>query len=147
MIIELAVSHDPSANELPVRICVVDQQGLTLTERTIDLSQQHCNISLEFDLQDCDQNQVIDLELATSCLDIQQFPLTLEKITLDEFFNSRSLIYRGRPVYDPAFVEMALWQGWHPDATVVDSNRLDFAGQLILRYQWPFYRNVFTIYS
>lgn len=146
MKIEIVVEHTTSPDSLIVNTVVVDQTGQVLVQKDLDLSLPCRNIQLEFELNHYDQNQIIDIEMITDSLTIQQYPLILKKITLDEFFDHPSLVYRGRPIYSADFLEMALQQGWCPDPAVEDSNRLDFSGRLVLRYQWPFYRNVFVIY-
>ena len=108
----------------------------------LDLSQDIKTLRLNFEL--LIQNQNIDLKLSCNDLCIVDYPLTITNIVLDNFYQSKSILHRGKPNFSQEFVDYANKNQIFLDYNVNDSNRLDFTGQLAYQYKWPFYKNIFT---
>lgn len=99
---------------------------------TVDLGQLTKKLSLEFDLPIC--NQTVDLRFCCSDINIVNYPLTVTNIVLDCFYQSASILYKGIPKFDNRTGQ---------DLVPAHCNRLDFTGQLVYTFIWPFYKNIF----
>jgi hypothetical protein len=133
MIISVDIDYPISNKSVLVQVEIVDNKVL------LDLSQSTKTLTLEFDLPIC--NQTVDLKFCCDDLCIVDHPLTITNIVLDNFYQSPDILYRGRPEYDQQFLLFAVQKNMYLDPTVNDSNRLDFTGQMVYNFAWPFYKN------
>ena len=108
---------------------------------TIDLSQMTKKVSLEFDLPIC--NQTVDLGFCCSDINIVNYPLTVTNIVLDCFYQSAGILYKGIPKFDNQFIELIKNTGRDLEPAPEHCNKLDFTGQLVYTFIWPFYKNIF----
>ena len=107
----------------------------------LDLSKTTKTITLNFELPLC--NQLVDLKFCCKDIRIVNHPLTINNIVLDNFYQFDGILYRGKPSFDQKFLSLAKKRNMHIDPTASDSNRLDFTGELVYTFRWPFYKNVF----
>ena len=135
MIITIEFDYQISPNSLLVQ---VQYPGNNVV---LDLSQDAKTLQLNFELPI--QNQNIDLTLCCNNLCIVDYPLTITNIVLDNFYQSNGILYRGRPKFDQQFLLLLEQKNMYLDLAVNDSNRLDFTGQLLYQFVWPFYKNTF----
>ena len=135
MNIDFVLEHQLSNQPLTVEVTF---PGNVLV---LDLSQPNSNLKLEFDLPV--QNQKITLKFGCRDIRIAKFPLTIAHAKLDDFYSSDGIIHSGAPNFDQNFLEYANHNKMYIDTTVTDSNRLDFTGQLVYQFVWPFYKNIF----
>jgi len=136
MIISVDIDYPVSEKELLV------QMEFPNTNLIIDLNRCEKTIDLEFELPLC--NQTIDIKFSCNDIGIVDHPLTITNIVLDKFYQSASILYQGRPKFDQQFLSLAKQKKMKLDPDVVDSNRLDFTGQLVYTFVWPFYKNIFN---
>jgi hypothetical protein len=137
MIISVDVDYPISDKSLLVQIEAVDKKVI------LDLSQPTKTLALEFDLTIC--NQTVELKFCCDDLRIFDYPLTIVDIALDNFYRSPGILYRGHPEFDQQFLSFAMQKNMYFDPTISDSNRLDFTGQLVFKFVWPFYKNLFNV--
>jgi hypothetical protein len=135
MIISIDTSHTIATKSLLVEI---QYPGNSLL---LDLSRESAKINLEFDLPIC--NQEIEIKFCCNDLRIVDYPLTIDNIVLDDFYQYNNLVYRGRPAFDQSFLLLSQRKNMFIDVNVNDSNRLDFTGHLIYSFKWPFFKNLF----
>jgi hypothetical protein len=135
MIISVDVDYPVSNKSLLIEICFPANIVL------LDLSQDIKTLLLEFKLPI--QKQTIDLKFCCKDLRIVDHPLTITNIVLDDFYQSDSILYRGCPEFDQQFLLLSDQKKIYLDFDVSDSNRLDFTGNLVYKFIWPFYKNVF----
>lgn len=113
------------------------------TSTTLDLAQDTKTLLLEFDMPI--KNQIVNLRFCCNDLRIMHHPLTITNILLDNFYQSVSILYRGHPKFDQTFLTIAKQKNMCLDTTVNDSNRLDFTGELVYKFIWPFYKNAYVV--
>ena len=135
MIISLELDYHTSTTSLPVEICVA---GVT---KIIDLSKSMPSIDLIFHLDLAVQN--VHLDLRCKHQEIRDFPLTLNNIVLDDFYSSKNIIHRGKPMPDDVHMRWVRANNLYFDEATNDSNRLDFTGVLRYNFVWPFFNNIF----
>lgn len=136
MKIDVDITHAQADKSLLVEFAVPGHS------RTIDLALPNQRVELDLTLADLTRNQHVDLVLRTDNLAIVQFPVLIESITLDSFYQRSKFGCQGRPEYKEEFLEHASAVGLHIDTTVADCDRLDFAGELVYTFKWPFWRNL-----
>jgi hypothetical protein len=107
----------------------------------INLAQHVKIINLEFELPV--RNHTFDIKFCCNDICIVDNPMTITDIVLDNFYQFDKLLYRGCPKFDQQFLSLAAQKNMYIDTTVNDSNRLDFTGQLVYNFVWPFYKNIF----
>lgn len=110
--------------------------------QTLDLCQPNKSIVYDFDLPL--ENQLVNIKFVCNNINIVNFPLTITNVVLDHFYKSDGILYRGRPEFSQEFLDYANKHQILLDQTVNDSNRLDFTGQLVYQFKWPFYKNIFA---
>lgn len=114
---------------------------LQTTKVQIDLRSRNAKLNLSYanDLN----YQVAKLTLSCHDINIVRHPLTITNITLDNFYCSDNILYRGVSMYDQTFLHYAKKKEMYIDTEVNDCNRLDFTGTLCYTFNWPFFRNIF----
>jgi hypothetical protein len=137
MIISVDVDHPISNKNVLVQVETVDNNAI------LDLSKHTKTLTLEFNLPIC--NQTVELRFCCDDLQIVDYPLTITNIVLDNFYQSPSILYRGQPKFDQQFLSFAMQKNMYLDLTVNDSNKLDFTGQLVYKFAWPFYKNLVNL--
>jgi hypothetical protein len=135
MIISMDIDYPVSNKDLLVRVEFPNNNLI------LNLNHQTKTIDLEFELLIC--NQFIDVRFICTDICIVNHPLTITNIVLDNFYQSASILHRGRTEFDQQFLSQSEQKNMYLDLAVNDSNRLDFTGQLVYTFVWPFYKNIF----
>jgi hypothetical protein len=143
MILTLLLEHHRSLQSLPV-IFLLKLNDSILAEQSIDLSTDNCHLDLLFDVP---VKEFVELELllTTSSEKIKYHPLTIKKIILDNFYQIKSITYRGKPLFSNEHLDYAASNKMFLDLSVNDSNRLDFTGILHFKFKWPFFREIVVV--
>jgi hypothetical protein len=136
MIISMDIDYAVSNKDLLVQV------EFPNTDLIINLNRCIKKIDLEFELPVC--NQTIDITFSCNDLCIVDHPLTITNIVLDKFYQSVSILYRGKSKFNQQFLLLAERKKIKLDSNITDTNRLDFTGQLIYTFVWPFYKNTFN---
>lgn len=139
MIIDINVDHSIADKSLLVMFSVI-ASGNVLVSKIIDLKNKNTTVSLVFDLLEFKNQNII---LCVKCLDLNiiKFPLTLNLITLDQFYISPNITYSGVPKFSNDFLKYADSINLFLDKTVSDVNCLTFTGDLEFTLKWPFFKN------
>lgn len=135
MIISMDIDYPVSNKDLLVQVEFPNNSLI------INLNRQTKTIDLEFELPLC--NQSVDVKFICTDICIMDHPLTITNVVLDNFYHSASILYRGRTEFDQQFLSLARQKEIALDSNVTNSNRLDFIGQLVYTFVWPFYKNIF----
>jgi len=135
MIISIDLDYPISSEPLLVEI---KSSGIRIEA---DLSQFPKKIHLEPDLPIC--NQTVNLILCCDDIRIMQHPVTITDIVLDGFYRSPGILHRGHTEFNQQFLLLAAKQNMYLDLETSDSNRLDFTGNLVYEFVWPFYKNIY----
>lgn len=135
MIISVDIDYTISNKDLLVQV------EFPNTNLIINLNRCIKTIDLEFELPVC--NQTIDMTFSCNDLCIVDHPLTITNIVLDKFYQSATILYHGRSKFDQQFLSLAKQKKMKLDSNISNANRLDFTGQLVYTFVWPFYKNIF----
>ena len=108
---------------------------------TVDLSTVNTQLDIVFDIQ---VPQQLTLALAVQDSRIVHYTLTVTRVVLDEFYSIDKILHSGHAGFDDNFLAYAQDNQIVLDSNITDTNRLDFTGQLVYYFEWPFYKNIFT---
>ena len=135
MIISIGIDYPVSSKDLFVEVQFPNNTSI------INLAQSTKIINLEFESPV--RNHTFDIKFCCNNISIVDHPMTITNVVLDNFYQADKLLYRGCPKFDQQFLLLAAQKNMFIDTTVNDSNRLDFTGQLVYNFVWPFYKNIF----
>lgn len=142
MIISFDFEHPVSTTSLLIDVCLTSDNNV-LFKNTINLSDPLTHLSISVDIIKV-VPQKLKLSFSTNDHKIINHPLTITNVLLDEFYSSDKILYAGNPNFDNNFLTYAKQHQIFLEENIKDANRLDFTGELIYYFEWPFYKNIFT---
>jgi hypothetical protein len=140
MKISIGLDYIDTQDPVLVKLCLSSETDLW--QRVIDLSAGIKQLEIEFYLQSCALQQ-LKLSFNTVDIKIVKNPITITDITLDDFYSTDRILYSGAVFPDDKFKLYSKIKNYQLDSNMIDSNRLDFTGELRYFLKWPFYRNVY----
>lgn len=141
MIIEFEIDYQLSTCCLPVSVTATIQDHTCIYNNSFDLSQPRNQINIVTD-QLTLLPHTVTVVIATDDIEIVNTPLEIKNITLDQHFSTKQILHSGHAEYSQQFLQYARDKNFYLDQNIVDTNRLDFTGELIYKFKWPFYQNV-----
>jgi hypothetical protein len=142
MIISVNFEHPVSITPLLIDVCLTSDHKV-LFKNTINLSNPLTDLSILFDIEKV-MPQKLKLSFLTNDHNIINHPLTITNVLLDDFYSLDKILYAGNANFDNNFLTYAKQHQIFLEENICDTNRLDFTGELIYYFEWPFYKNVFT---
>jgi hypothetical protein len=136
MIIKFEFDH--SVSQKPLLVTALSEAH----NITMDLQCHHTKLIMEFDLPI--RPQIIKVIFACDNIAISRCPLTITNIVLDNFYSSDKILYSGVSFFDQQFLQYADSNQMLIDQSVADVNCLNFTGQLVYQFRWPFYQNLMS---
>jgi hypothetical protein len=142
MIISFNFEHSVSTTPLLIDVCLTSDHKV-LFKNTINLSNPLTHLPISFDITEA-VPQKLKLAFLTNDHNIINHPLTITNILLDDFYSLDKILYAGNSKFDNNFLTYAKQHQIFLEENICDTNKLDFTGELIYYFEWPFYKNVFT---
>jgi hypothetical protein len=142
MIISVNFEHPVSTTPLLIDVCLTSDHKV-LFKNTVNLSNSLTHLSISFDIAKVVPTK-LKLAFSTNDHNIINHPLTITNILLDDFYSLDKILYAGNAIFDNNFLTYAKQHQIFLEENICDTNRLDFTGELIYYFEWPFYKNVFT---
>lgn len=130
------LTHDLSEKALRVNFTMRD------LSQTIDLSRPNNRMTFEYDYIGAD-NQTVDVVLSTDDLAIVKYPLQVESICLDDYYQRQAFKHLGQPQFSEIFLAYVKSQDFFIDQNCT-TQRLNFVGNLTFTFKWPFWRNLYN---
>jgi hypothetical protein len=87
--------------------------------------------------------QKLKLSFATINHSIVDYPLTITRIVLDDFYSIDKILYSGHSKFNDDFLIYSKSKQIMLEENICDTNCVDFTGKLEYYFDWPFYKNVF----
>ena len=145
MNILLNFKHSISSIPLLIDVALTSNDGM-LFEDTINLNTTNTSLLIPFNIKK-KVPQKLKLVFLTTNHDIVKHPLILTNIVLDDFYSIDKILYSGHSEFDHNFLVYAKENQILLEENICDTNRLDFTGNLVYYFEWPFYKNIFTKFT
>ena len=134
--------HSVSTTPLLIDVCLTSNNTV-LFKNTINLSKPLTYLPISFDITEV-VPQKLKLSFLTNDHNIINHPLAITNILLDNFYSLDKILYSGNSNFDNNFLNYAKQHQIFLEENICNTNRLDFTGELIYYFEWPFYKNIFT---
>jgi len=134
--------HSVSTTPLLIDVCLTGNNGV-LFKDTINLNKPNTHLSILFDITKIEP-QKLKLSFLTNNHNIIDHPLIITNILLDDFYSLDKILYSGHSKFNDNFLKYAKQNQIMLEENICDTNQIDFTGELIYYFEWPFYKNIFT---
>ena len=133
--------HSVSTTPLLIDVCLTSDNKV-LFKNAINLSNPLTHLPILFDITEV-VPQKLKLSFSTIDHNIINHPLIITNILLDNFYSLDKILYSGHSNFDNNFLTYAKQHQMFLEENICDTNQLDFTGELIYYFEWPFYKNIF----